>query len=119
MGPVQIFELLREKLDALAEGGVHVTTEGVTGAGPSPVPLDQVDRFEVREVREDGHHPGWGYREGLTPPLASADGTGPYERLVLVTRGGRVLRIPTGRHHDLGNVALRLNHEVSELRRRG
>ena len=113
---MQIFELLRERLRDLAEGGVHVTPEGVRGAGPGLVTLDDVDRFDVEEVDGDPDHPGWGFSEGEGVRVDLAD-LGPYERLVLLTRSGRTLHIPTARHHDLRQVALRLNSEVAAARR--
>lgn len=103
----------------LPRAGCTITGEGVKlGSGRRTVPLDDVDRFEVRRVdpevdADPGLHlevfwPGRGRR-----------GDEPHEHLVLLTRSAKTYRIETSRSDSLGNVALQLNNQLKGIRSPG
>ena len=77
----------------LPTAGCDISERGVKpGLWRRPVPLADVDRFEV-EMREGEE--------------------GPFEQLVLLTRGGKTLPVVTSRQESVGTLALRLNNELA------
>jgi hypothetical protein len=120
-GVMGVLEFLGLRSKALPRASCAITAEGVRAGLGRVVPLDEVDRFEVErrdpnplyDEDDSDEHRG-GFRWSVVG--GGYDSESPYEQLVLLTRTGNAIPIPTSRNESLGNVALQLNNQLAALR---
>ena len=116
-----VLEFLGLRSTGLPRAMCSITAEGVRPGVGRIVPLEEVDRFEVERRdpnpvygTDDPAEHRWRVRWLVVG--GGQDSDTPYEQLVLLTRTGNAIPIPTSRNESLGNVALQLNNQLAALR---